>query len=77
MTYVNEEAFFAWYESVTGKTRYNRSTLLDEVMQQYNRTGVEEFVVPAQKTLSGREERRKFRYDNPGCCGSSIPYLYF
>lgn len=75
--YVNEAAFFAWYDAVANGPDPGRAALLDDVLRQYRETRREEYVLPPERTRSGREERYPFRYDNVGCCGASTVYLCF
>ena len=77
MNYVNGEKFIAWYESVTKEPRLSSAALLDDVFRQYISTGVSEYVIPAEKTISGREERCPFRLENIGACGACTYYIYF
>ena len=72
--YVNEEAFFAWYEEKTGR-KANRA-LLKELAQQYMSSRKEEFVLSPDAALSGREERYPFRFEAIGCCGACTMYFY-
>lgn len=73
--YVNEEAFFLWYQEKTG-LQANKKALLQELARQYMATRTGEFVLGADKTLSGAEERYAFRFENIGCCGASTMYFY-
>lgn len=77
MNYVNQEAFFDWYSSTSKQERFDKSALLSEVFEQYCRTHNEEYVLPAECTRSGKEERYPFRFENIGCCGASTMFLYF
>lgn len=74
--YVNEEKFFAWYESVA-KDKTDRKALLANVAKQYMARRKAVYVLPAEKTLSGKEESYPFRFENIGCCGASTIYFYF
>lgn len=74
--YVNEDALFLWYEEKTGQ-KANKKALLQEVAGQYMKSRKAEFVLGADKTLSGAEERYAFRFENIGCCGASTMYFYF
>ena len=73
--YINEDAFFAWYEEKTGK-KPDKKALLAELAKQYMDTRKGEFVLSADKCLSGAEERYSFRFENVGCCGASTMYFY-
>lgn len=73
--YVNEDVFFAWYEEKTGR-KPDKKALLAELAKQYMDTRKGEFVLSADKCLSGAEERYGFRFENVGCCGASTIYFY-
>ena len=73
--YVNEDAFFAWYEEKTG-IKPNKKALLQELGKQYMATRKGEFVLGGDKSLSGNEEIYPFRFENIGCCGASTMYFY-
>jgi len=73
--YVNEESLFLWYEEKTGQ-KANKKTLLQELSRQYMATRKGEFVLGPDKTLSGKEERYAFTFENIGCCGASTMYFY-
>ena len=73
--YVNEDAFFAWYEEKAGRSP-DKKALLGELAKQYMSTRRGEFVLSADKCLSGTEERYAFRFENVGCCGASTMYFY-
>ena len=77
MTYVNQEALFAWYSQVSRAERINRAALLDEVFQQYCRTHVSRFTLPADRTRSGRPETYEYRFEDLGKCGGNSIFLYF
>ena len=77
MNYVNEEKLIAWYESVAKEPRMSSAALLADVFQQYVSTRVSEYVIPAEKTISGHEERYPFRFENIGACGACTNYIYF
>ena len=77
MNYVNEDQFVAWYESVAKEPRLSSSALLADVFQQYVSNHTSEYVIPAEKTISGREERYPFRFENIGACGASTFFIYF
>jgi hypothetical protein len=77
MTYVNQEAFFAWYNSVSRRPLRDGDALLGEVFSQYCSTGRQEYTLPASATVSGKEESFPFRYENVGCCGASTMFIYF
>ena len=73
--YVNEDAFFAWYEEKTG-LKPNKKALLQELGKQYMSTRKGEFVLGGELSLSGNEEIYPFRFENIGCCGASTMYFY-
>ena len=75
-SYVNEDAFFAWYEASAREPRLGRAALLDDLARQYRNTRREEYVLSPAQTRSGREERYPFRYENVGCCGASTVFFY-
>ena len=77
MNYVNEEKFIAWYESSVKEPRLSSVALLADVFQQYVSSRVNEYVIPAEKAISGHEERYPFRFENIGACGASTNYIYF
>ena len=76
-SYVNEDAFFAWYDESAGEPRLSRPALLEELARQFRETRRQEYVLPPERTRSGREERYPFRYENVGCCGASTVFYYF
>ena len=76
-SYVNEAAFFAWYEAAAAQPRLSRPALLEDLARQHRETRREAFVLPPEATRSGREERYPFRYENVGCCGASTVFFYF
>ena len=51
--------------------------IIRELAKQYMDTRKGEFILPADKTLSGNEERYPFTFENLGCCGASTIYVYF
>ena len=73
--YVNEEAFFAWYEEKSG-LKPNKKALLQELSKQYMSTRKGEFHLSGEMSLSGNEEVYPFRFENIGCCGASTMYFY-
>lgn len=77
MNYVNEAKFISWYESVAKEPCMSSAALLADVFQQYVSTRANEYVVPADKTISGKEERYTFRFENIGACGACTDYIYF
>ncbi len=77
LQYVNEEAFFTWYDSVALAKSYNRSILLNDVYQQYAETKDSVFVLPADMTSTGKEESYSYRIEDIGKCGASTVFMYF
>lgn len=77
VNYVNQDAFFQWYESVTGKTKYDHDSLLNDVFMTYCNTHKSEFTVPAARSVTGKAESIKFTFENLGCCGASTMYITF
>ena len=75
--YVNEAALFAWYDEVAADPRPDRAAMLEDVARQHRETRQAEFVLPPERTRTGREERYPFRYENVGCCGASTVFYYF
>lgn len=75
--YVNQEAFFEWYESVSRKKDYNKNELLSEVFEQYVNTGRSRFELPASKTSTGRPEGYDYVFEDLGKCGGSVLFIYF
>ena len=75
--YVNEDAFFAWYEETAAEPRLSRPALLEDLVRRHRETQRQEYVLPPQKTVCGREARYPFRYENVGCCGASTVFYYF
>ncbi len=74
---VNEDAFFAWYDSISLVPAGNRMGLLREVYSQYAETGESVFVLPANKTRSGAEESYAYTIEDLGKCGASTVFMYF
>ena len=77
MNYVNEDKFIAWYKSVATEPQLSSAALLADVFQRYVSTRSNEYVIPAEMTISGHEERYPFRFENIGACGASTNYIYF
>jgi len=75
--YVNEAAFFAWYDEVAAEPEQSRPALLEDVARQYRETRQAEYVLPSAQTRTGREERYPLRYENVGCCGASTVFYCF
>ena len=77
VTYVNEDAFFRWYSENCRTPDENRNRVLNEAYMNYCDTGIQQYVIPAHASVSGNEEIYSFRFEDKGCCGSSIPFIYF
>ena len=77
MNYVNEDKFIAWYKSVATEPQLSSAELLTDVFQQYISTRSSEYVVHANESISGHEERYPFRFENIGACGACTNYIYF
>ncbi len=77
VTYVNEEAFLRWYSDHCRTPDANAGRVLNDVYMAYCSSGAQEYVIPARESLSGKDERYPFRFEDKGCCGSSVPFLYF
>ncbi|MDD6188897.1 MAG: hypothetical protein PUB32_04885 [Clostridiales bacterium] len=75
--FVNSEAFFKWYDSVSADKRYDKDKLLDEVFQQYCRTRKSSFELPAEKTVTGKAETYSYEFEDLGKCGGSALFIYF
>lgn len=77
VNYVNEEAFFKWYDSVSKTPAVNRQALLSDLFERYAADHKNRFELPASETVTGRAESYKFRFENLGCCGASTMFIYF
>lgn len=77
MNYVGEEKFRAWYRAVAKAPQLSDAALLEEVHRHFVETKEEAFVLPPEKTLSGREERYPFRCERIGACGADTGFMYF
>ncbi len=75
--YVNAESFLNWYDSVHAGARPSDQEVLDQVVRQFQQTRREEFVLPAEQTKSGREERCPFRFEHLNCCGADRVIISF
>ena len=75
--FINSEAFFKWYDSVSSDTKYNKDKLLNEVFQQYCDTRESVFQLPAEKTVTGKAESYKYEFEDLGKCGGSALFIYF
>ena len=77
MNYVNEAKFIAWYTAVAKEPHLSSASLLADVFQQYVSTHTSEYIIPAEKAISGREERYPFHFENIGACGASTFFIHF
>lgn len=77
MNYVNEEQFIAWYKSTARPPLLSESALLEDVFRRYLETRCSDYVLTAEQTVTGREERYLFRCETIGACGACTPFLYF
>jgi len=77
VNYVGEEKLWAWYREKAKTPRLSNAALLEKVHQHFVDTKEEVFVLPPEKTLSGREERYPFRCDKIGACGADTGFMYF
>ena len=68
VTFVNEDAFLRWYAANCQTPDGNSGRVLNDVQQ---------FVIPARASVSGRDETYPFRFEDKGCCGASNPFIYF
>lgn len=77
--FVNEEAFFDWYERTSrdGGKPYQKDKVLDGLFRQFCSTREERFKLPAEQTVSGRDESFPFRFEDQGKCDSSALFIYF
>ena len=75
--FINSEAFFEWYDSVSNDLKYNKDKLLDDVFQQYCQTRESHFDLPAEKTVTGKPESYKYEFEDLGKCGGSALFIYF
>ena len=74
--YVNEQTLLDRYAALTGSPCPNPASLLQQAYALGCR-GVRQLTLPAAKTLSGREERIPFTFENVGCCGASTIFIRF
>ena len=74
--YVNEQKFFDWYRSVAKKPR-NESELLNDVFSGYCNTGSEIFTLPASKTVTGKDESYRFRFEHICACSADTVIIHF
>lgn len=77
VNYVNQEAFFDWYDSASRTGVADKAALLGELFNRYCRTGEERYVLAPGQTKSGQEESFPFRFENVDCCGASTVFIYF
>ena len=77
MNYVGVEKFYRWYADTAKEPRLTDPELLEDVLRLVVETRAEEYVIPAEKTSSGREEKYAFRTENIGACGANTGFMYF
>ena len=77
VTYVNEDSFLQWYSERCRTPDGNTGRVLDDVYAGYCSTGIQRYVIPAHASVSGEEESYPFRFEDKGCCCSSVPFIYF
>ncbi|MBR6207104.1 MAG: hypothetical protein IKQ73_08075 [Oscillospiraceae bacterium] len=77
VTFVNEDSFLRWYADNCRIPDGNTGRVLNDVYMGYCSTGVQQFVIPAAASVSGRDETYPFRFEDKGCCGASNPFIYF
>lgn len=77
MNYVNDAKFIEWYRSTANPPLLSNAALLSEVTRLYIETRRSEYVLPAEQTVTGREERYPFRCETIGACGACTPFMYF
>lgn len=75
--FVNEEAFFKWYDNVSADKKYDKNKLLNEVFEQYCQTRRSRFELGGDKTASGETEGYDYTFEDLGKCGGSAIYIYF
>ncbi len=75
--YVNEERFLKWYEENYSGTPAVRNELLEDALAVFVNTGEARYILPPEKTRSGKEESYTYRVENLGCCGASTIFVYF
>ena len=77
MNYVNEAQFIEWYKSTAKPPQLSPEALLADVFHRYVETKCSEYVLPADQTITGQEERYTFRCETVGACGACTPFMYF
>lgn len=77
MNYVNEEKFIEWYMSTAKPPMLSAPSLLAGAFRRYAETKCSEYVLCADQTVTGREERYPFRCETIGACGACTPFMYF
>ena len=77
MNYVNEAKIITWYKNAAKPPQLSDSALLADVFRRYIETRCAEYVLPADRTVTGREERYPFRCETIGACGACTTFMYF
>ncbi len=77
MNYVNEAEFIAWYRRTAKPPQLSPEALLADVFRYYVETKDSAYVLPADRTVTGREESYPFRCETIGACGACTPFMYF
>lgn len=76
MNTVGEEKFLAWYRK-NAKKALAPEAALRRVRDSWFADRSNTFVLCAEESKSGAEERYDFRVEDIGCCGASTLYFYF
>lgn len=76
LNYVESEKFIEWYRAAA-KQPLGDSEVLSRLYADYCDTRSSSFVLPAEDTTSGREEKYDFRVEVIGCCGANTVFIYF
>lgn len=77
MTYVGVEKFYRWYAETAKEPKMSNAELLSDVLRLAAEEKAEQYVLPGDRTISGREERYDFRCENIGACGANTGFMYF
>ena len=77
MNYVNEAKFIEWYQRTAKPPLLSSEALLSDVFHRYVETRCSEYILSAEQTVTGREERYPFRCESVGACGACTPFMYF
>ena len=77
MNYVGVEKFYRWYADMAKEPRMTDPELLEDVLRLVVETRAEEYVIPANRTKTGMEEKYAFRTENIGACGANTGFMFF